>query len=78
MHWKQRPLPGHTRAASVDKRAAIAARQLRAERVVAKALEDARSAGRPDPTPEAIANENGLPVGLLEWMLPRIGARQLG
>ena len=72
MHWKQQPRRGQASAAVADKSEAVVARQLRRERVVAMAVEEARAAGHPHPTAEAIAERFDLPVGLLQWMLPRV------
>jgi len=75
MHWKQRPLSGHKKSATTDKSAVIIERQIRRERAIISTVEEARAAGAPSPTAEAIAEKYGLPVGLLRWMLPRIIAQ---
>lgn len=72
MHWKQHPPRGRKALSAVDKCAAIAARQRGREQAVALAVAEARAAGRPDPTAEAIAEKFDLPVGLLQWLLPRV------
>lgn len=72
MHWKQQPLDKRNKLVVTDNSAVILARQIRRERAVVMAIEEARAGGCPDPTADAIAEKCELPIGLLRWMLPRI------
>lgn len=72
MHWKQQSLDRRSKPVVRDKSAVILARQVRRERAVVLAIEEARAGGCPDPTADAIAAKCEQPIGLVRWMLPRI------